>query len=67
MTAWTLFCLITQSGKCRSQDGGMVQYEALTCKKALHIIPGNGHLGHLDRNKGLVFKLSAEWATQNLV
>ena len=45
----------------------MVQYEALTCKKALHIIPGNGHLGHLDRNKGLVFKLSAEWATQNLV
>jgi pimeloyl-ACP methyl ester carboxylesterase len=37
-------------------------YEALTCKKALYIIPGNGHLGHLDRNKAQVFELTAEWA-----
>lgn len=42
-------------------------YEALTCKKALHIIPGNGHLGHLDRNKAQVFELTARWALQNLV
>jgi len=42
-------------------------YEALTCEKALHIIPGNGHLGHIDRNKSLVFQLSSEWATQYLI
>jgi alpha-beta hydrolase superfamily lysophospholipase len=42
-------------------------YEALTCKKALHIIPGNGHMGHLDRNKAMVFDLTAQWALENLV
>lgn len=37
-------------------------YAALTCKRELHIIPGNGHVGHLDRNKAKVFALTAEWA-----
>jgi alpha-beta hydrolase superfamily lysophospholipase len=41
-------------------------YDALTCKKALHIIPGNGHLGHLDRNKLQVFELTVQWARLHL-
>lgn len=41
-------------------------YDALTCKKQLHIIPGNGHLGHLDRHKDKVFALTADWILQNL-
>ncbi len=42
-------------------------YEALSCKKQLHIIPGNGHLGHLDRNKSQVFALTADWVLQTLL
>lgn len=42
-------------------------YNALSCKKELHIIPGNGHLGHLDRNKQVVFALTADWVLQTLV
>jgi alpha-beta hydrolase superfamily lysophospholipase len=42
-------------------------YEALTCKKALNIIPGNGHLGHIDRNRTLVFELTVQWALQYLI
>ncbi len=41
-------------------------FEALTCKKELHIIPGNGHVGHLDRHKDKVFALTANWALENL-
>lgn len=41
-------------------------YEALSCPKQLHIIPGNGHLGHLDRNKEQVFALTADWILQTL-
>ena len=41
-------------------------FEALTCKKQLHIIPGNGHVGHLDRHKSKVFSLTADWALENL-
>lgn len=36
-------------------------YAALSCEKQLHIIPGNGHVGHMDRNKDKVFALTAEW------
>jgi pimeloyl-ACP methyl ester carboxylesterase len=42
-------------------------YDALVCRKELHIIPGNGHAGHLDRNRGQVFTLTADWALANLV
>ena len=42
-------------------------YDALVCRKDLHIIPGNGHAGHLDRNRGQVFTLTADWALENLV
>jgi alpha-beta hydrolase superfamily lysophospholipase len=41
-------------------------HAALTCDKQLHIIPGNGHVGHLDRNKDKVFALTADWASQKL-
>jgi len=41
-------------------------YGALTCKKQLHIIAGNGHVGHLDRNKNKVFALTTDWILQNL-
>lgn len=41
-------------------------YDALSCEKQLHIIPGNGHVGHLDRNKEQVLKLTADWAVKTL-
>ncbi|MCL4787773.1 MAG: alpha/beta hydrolase [Verrucomicrobia bacterium] len=41
-------------------------YEALACQKQLHIIPGNGHVGHMDRNKDKVFALTADWALRTL-
>lgn len=41
-------------------------YDALMCKKQLHIIPGNGHVGHLDKNRNQVFALTANWALENL-
>ena len=41
-------------------------FAALTCKKQLHIIPGNGHVGHLDRHKDKVFALTTNWALENL-
>jgi uncharacterized protein len=41
-------------------------YDALCCEKQLHIIPGNGHVGHLDRNKAQVFELTAAWALKTL-
>jgi uncharacterized protein len=41
-------------------------YDALSCEKQLHIIPGNGHVGHLDRNKEKVFELTAAWALKTL-
>jgi len=47
-------------------ESGHLLYAALTCKKRLEIIPGNGHMGHLDRHKESVFRLTAEWALENL-
>jgi uncharacterized protein len=41
-------------------------YDALSCEKELHVIPGNGHVGHLDRNKKQVFELTADWAVRTL-
>jgi alpha-beta hydrolase superfamily lysophospholipase len=41
-------------------------YAALTCKRELHIIPGNGHVGHRDRHKERVFALTADWILQNV-
>lgn len=41
-------------------------YDALTCEKRLEIVPGNGHVGHLDRNREKVFELAAGWILQHL-
>jgi len=41
-------------------------YSALTCKRDLHIIRGNGHVGHRDRHKDKVFALTADWILQNV-
>lgn len=41
-------------------------FEALECRKRLRIIPGNGHMGHRDRNRAEVFGLTAEWVRENL-
>lgn len=41
-------------------------HAALTCKKRLEIIAGNGHAGHLDRHRDKVFALTTEWVLQNL-
>jgi len=41
-------------------------YDALTCEKQLHIIPGNGHVGHMDRHKDRVMELTADWALKHL-
>ena len=41
-------------------------YDALSCEKQLHVIPGNGHMGHIDRNKDQVFELTANWALKTL-
>jgi alpha-beta hydrolase superfamily lysophospholipase len=47
-------------------ETAQILYDALTCKKQLHIIPGNGHVGHLDRNRQEVFALTANWVLENL-
>ena len=49
-----------------SPETARLLYKALLCKKRLHIIPGNGHVGHLDRNRDKVFTLTADWALENL-
>lgn len=48
-------------------ETGRLLFAALKCKKQLHIIPGNGHVGHLDRHKDKVFSLTADWMLENLV
>jgi alpha-beta hydrolase superfamily lysophospholipase len=47
-------------------ETGRLLFAALSCKKELRIIPGNGHVGHLDRNRDKVFSLTADWCLENL-
>lgn len=42
-------------------------FGALRCVKRLCIVPGNGHLGHMDRNKNVVMELTVDWALSHLV
>ena len=39
-------------------------HDALTCRKSLEIVPGNGHAGHLDRNRHKVYQLALDWVLQ---
>lgn len=41
-------------------------HDALTCTKGLEIVKGNGHAGHLDRNRAQVFDLTADWLLKHL-
>jgi alpha-beta hydrolase superfamily lysophospholipase len=47
-------------------ESARMLFDTLTCEKQIHIIPDNGHVGHLDRNKVMVINLTAEWATKYL-
>ncbi|HEU6447734.1 MAG TPA: alpha/beta fold hydrolase [Verrucomicrobiae bacterium] len=42
-------------------ETGRLLHAALTCEKDLHIVEGNGHVGHLDRHRAKVFELTANW------
>lgn len=41
-------------------------HDSLTCEKHLEIVEGNGHAGHLDRNRQRVFDLTADWLLKHL-
>jgi alpha-beta hydrolase superfamily lysophospholipase len=41
-------------------------YDAMTCEKQLYIVPGNGHVGHMDKHKDRVMELTADWALKHL-
>lgn len=45
----------------------LMLFRELSCTKSLHIVPGNGHLGHMDRNKNIVMELASNWAKTHLV
>ena len=55
-----------EEDKLDTPETARMLYAELTCKKQLHIIPGNGHAGHMDRNKEKVFALTCEWLLENL-
>jgi len=55
-----------QDDKIDPPETATALFERLTCVKQLNIIPGNGHLGHLDSNKTAVFNLTTEWALRHL-
>jgi uncharacterized protein len=55
-----------EDDKLDPPETGRLLLAAFTCEKELHIIPGNGHVGHLDRNRNKVFELTADWALKKL-
>jgi len=65
ITAPTLV-LWGEDDKLDPPQTGRLLYEALTCKKQLNIIAGNGHVGHLDQNRAKVFAFTADWILENL-
>ncbi|HWX22122.1 MAG TPA: alpha/beta fold hydrolase [Candidatus Binatia bacterium] len=65
ITAPTLV-LWGEDDKLDPPETGRLLCDALTCKKQLEVIPGNGHVGHLDRNRAKVFALTADWVLGNL-
>ncbi len=55
-----------EDDKLDPPETGRMLFEALSCKKQLHIIPGNGHVGHLDQNRAKVFELTANWILESV-
>jgi alpha-beta hydrolase superfamily lysophospholipase len=52
--------------KVDTPQSARMLFDALTCTRELYIIEGNGHLGHLDRNRQAVMDLTAGWALSHL-
>ncbi len=48
-----------------SPKTGRKLFDTLTCKKQIHVVPGNGHMGHVDRNRQNVFALTRDWILEN--
>jgi alpha-beta hydrolase superfamily lysophospholipase len=48
-----------------SPKTGRKLFDTLTCKKQIHVVPGNGHMGHMDRNRQNVFALTRDWILEN--
>jgi uncharacterized protein len=38
----------------------------LKCAKEMVVVEGNGHVGHLDRNRHVVFQLTSDWLAKHL-
>jgi uncharacterized protein len=55
-----------EDDKVDKPESARLLYSLLTCTKGLHIIEGNGHLGHLDRNRDKVMELTARWVLKHL-
>jgi pimeloyl-ACP methyl ester carboxylesterase len=55
-----------EDDKLDPPETGRLLCDALTCKKQLQVVPGNGHVGHLDRNRAKVFALTGDWVLENL-
>jgi alpha-beta hydrolase superfamily lysophospholipase len=55
-----------EEDKLDPPETARILYDTLVCPKRLQIIPGNGHVGHLDRNRHQVFDLTAQWALEHL-
>ncbi len=49
-----------------SPETAKLIFQALSGDKALHIIPENGHMGHLDINKDKVMQLTLDWLEKQL-
>lgn len=47
-------------------ETGRLLHAALGGPKDLQIIPGNGHMGHMDRNRARVFELTGDWLLKTL-
>jgi alpha-beta hydrolase superfamily lysophospholipase len=50
-----------EEDKLDTPETARLLFQKLRCEKALHIIAGNGHVGHLDQNRAEVFRLTEDW------
>ncbi|MFE8072393.1 alpha/beta fold hydrolase [Marinobacteraceae bacterium S3BR75-40.1] len=44
-----------------SPETARALFRGLTCEKALHLVPGSGHMGHLDQSRDVIYRHAAEW------
>jgi pimeloyl-ACP methyl ester carboxylesterase len=55
-----------EEDKLDPPETGRKLFAALTCVKRLEIVPGNGHAGHMDRNRAKVFELTGDWLLEKM-